>query len=260
MSSFPPPPGSTPPPPPGFPPGPPSGPPPGYVAYGGAGAVPRNVQTIGGLTKALWILVAIFIPFQVLSMFGSIATANRAQDFLDGTISESEFTNGAGIAGSLGGLLVVPIAVLTMIWMFRMASNLQALGRQGQTWKPGWAIGGWFVPPCVLYVIPWLMFGELWKGSDPEVSAGDPSWKQSRVAPIVHVWWVLYGLAPIATFFVSVGQFTNFNTDPDEMAENLAGTTGTIIASSMIGLAAAVVYLLLVRQLGDRHMRAIRER
>ena len=55
-----------------------------------------------------------------------------------------------------------------MIWMFKMAKNVRALGRQGLRYAPGWAIGGWFVPPCVLYVVPWLMFRELWKASDPE--------------------------------------------------------------------------------------------
>ena len=53
-----------------------------------------------------------------------------------------------------------------MIWMYRMAANHRALQRNG-TWAPGWAIGGWFLPPGGLYIIPFLMFRELWKASDP---------------------------------------------------------------------------------------------
>jgi hypothetical protein len=230
------------------------------VAYGGTGAVPRNVQGIGGLTKALWILVAVYIPLAVLSMFSSLAAVSRAEDFLAGEISASEFTNSASQLGSIGGILVLPIAVLTMIWMFRMAKNLEALGRGGSTWKPGWAIGGWFVPPCILYVIPWLMFCELWKGSDPDVATGDPSWKSRPVAPIVHVWWVLYGLAPIAFAAASFGQFTRFGTDARDLAEALEGTATSIVLSSIVSIVAAVAYLLLVRQLGARHMQATRER
>ena len=81
--------------------------------------------------------------------------------------------------GSLVGLLVIPIAVLTIIWMFRMAGNLRQLGRTGATWAPGWAIGGWFCPPCAIYAIPWLMFRELWRGSRSRGGAVRPGLEEA---------------------------------------------------------------------------------
>ena len=73
-----------------------------------------------------------------------------------------------------------------MIWLFRIAKNHQALGRR-LTWAPGWAIGGWFLPPIV-YVIPTLMLRESWKAADPEVPAGDERWKSSSDSPLLWIW------------------------------------------------------------------------
>jgi hypothetical protein len=160
-----------------MPPPPPSfTPPPGYVGYGGPGAaMSGSFQRIKGLAKAIDVLLIVSIPFQVLGVIGLFQIRNKARDFLAGDITESKFTEATRAnLGSLASILVIPIAVLTIILMFRMAQNLRGLGRGGATWAAGWAIGGWFCPPCVIYAIPWLMFRELWKGSDPDVAPNDP--------------------------------------------------------------------------------------
>ena len=51
--------------------------------------------------------------------------------------------------------------VLVMIWMYRISANLRAFGMT-TTWHPLFAIFGWFLPPVVLYVIPFLMLREQW--------------------------------------------------------------------------------------------------
>ena len=246
------------------PPPPPNlGPPPGYIAYGGAGAVPQGAQSIGGLTKALVVLLIIMIPLQILVVIGTININEKAKDFLNGVISRSEFEDATQAnVGTFAGLLIIPVAVLTIIWMYRMASNLRVLGRHGATWAPGWAIGGWFVPPCVLYVVPWLMFKELWRGSDPDVGYGDPSWKQGRVAPIVTIWWVMYGLLPLVGILTAASIFSQFSAggaDIDDLAEQYDKWATVNVGMAVIGIGTTAVYLMLVRQLSARHMRATRE-
>ncbi len=244
------------------PPPPNMAPPPGYIAYGGQGAAPRGVQNIGGLTKALVTLLVILLPLQLLSVVSTININSKARDFLNGSASESDFEKAAQFnIGQLAGLLIIPIAVLTIIWMFRMAGNLRSLGRTGATWAPGWAIGGWFVPPCVLYVVPWLMFKELWKGSDPGVAAGDPTWKSGRVSPLITVWWVLYGLVPLLGFVTSASIISQFSADNDfvSIAEQFDKYSAINIALAVVGIATTAVYLVLVRQLSARHMQATRE-
>lgn len=236
-------------------------PPPGYVAYGGTGAVPYGTQPIARISKVLGVLVLILVPVQLLSLLVSVQITSKAQDYLDGNISGDEFEDSySGGLGQLGGLLVIPVAVLTMIWMFRMAKNLRVLGRTDATFGPGWGIGGWFTPPFVLYVVPWLMMRELWKGSDPESPAGDQYWKGGRVAPIINVWWVLYGLVPLVGAITSAGLSASFkDLDARDRAEQFDKFAAVNVALGLIGIATVVVYWMVVRQLSTRHMKAIGE-
>lgn len=236
-------------------------PPPGYVAYGGPGSVPFGTQPIGGVAKPLGILMMIMVPVQLLSVFSTISISNSAKDYLEGTISESKFKEAySGNLSQIGGLLVIPVAVLTMIWMLRMAKNLRALGRTGATFAPGWAIGGWFTPPCAIYAVPWLMLKELWRGSDPDLPAGDPNWKSGRVSPLITAWWIMYGLLPLAGFATAAGLLSGLqDVDTRDLADQFDKFAAINIALGVLGIGTAVVYLMIVRQLSARHMKAIGE-
>lgn len=244
---------------PAMPPPPPRlSPPPGYVAYGGVnqGAF-RAFQRIGGLGKWLGICLMALIPVEVLSVIISIGNRSKARDFLDGRITENDYTSTVGLAALIGFVtfaLFIAVAVLTVVWMFRMAKNAQVMQRMG-TWKPGWGIAGWFVPPFVLYVVPYLMLRDLWKASDPDAT-GD--WRQNRVGPIVTVWWVLYGLAPLAFITVTFASFQLDRTALDA-AKEIDNKFGVTLLSSVVQVAAAIAFLLVVRQLTDRHRRTISE-
>ena len=97
----------------------------------------------------------------------------------------------------------IAIVVLSIIWLYRVVSNHRAIGRDTR-WGPGWAIGGWFVPPIVVYAVPMLVLRESWQAADPAVPPGDDRWRRNPVNPLVYVWWVLYGLVPII-FLVAGG-------------------------------------------------------
>jgi Domain of unknown function (DUF4328) len=237
-------------------------PPPGFVAYGGPGAFTGAFQSIGRLAKAMVVLMWIYLPLQALSIFDQVRLSRQAKKFLDGTISEQKFKDEVSVnPSSIVGILVIPIAVLTMIWMFRMAANLRKLGRAGQTWAPGWGIGAWFVPPCIVYAVPWLMFRELWKGSDPKVEPGDPAWKQAPVAPLVTVWWVMYGLVPLLGIFSAAGIAGQLRAGMTmrALAEKFRDYTTVNIAFTVVGMATTLVYMKLVRELSARHMQSTRE-
>jgi hypothetical protein len=49
------------------------------------------------------------------------------------------------------------------------------------------------------------------------------------------------------------------NTDADTLGQNLNDRFGFVIVSGLLAIAAAIVFLMLVRQLAARHMRAIGE-
>ena len=235
-------------------------PPPGYVAYGGQNHSSYGTfQAIKGTSKALGIVMIVVIATQVASMLASVAYRGRVADFVNGNLTSDDINGVLGIVGTIGLISAgstLGAAVLTMIWMFRMAKNQQVLGRVG-TWVPGWAIGGWFVPPCVLYVIPYLMMRDLWKGSDPD---SGPNWKQNKIAPVVHVWWVLFGLIPLLFVSVTINN-AKFGAGKsiDETARNLDDSFTTQLLQGAVQVAAAAAFLMLVRQLSARHMRVTNE-
>jgi hypothetical protein len=236
----------------------PTPPPPPYAPFGQPEFM-RPVQPVGSLAKILGWMLLILLPLQALAVADSWDLVGSARDLLAGRITQDEFeTASGGGFGNLAGFLVVPIAVLTIIWMRRMATNLRAIGRTDLTWGPGWAIGGWFVPPFVLYVVPWLMFRELWRASTPEP---DPSWRTQPVPRIIDVWWVLYGLVPILGIVSSAGTLFSLAGADDytEVAKTIDRFAVLNVSLAAIGVVTTGVYYVVVRTLSQRHMRCIHE-
>lgn len=227
-------------------------PPTGSAAPVGTGGA---LHRVGKLSTAIVILTAVAGALAALSVWASEAARDDARDLLDGAISSEEFVEGAApylLMSTVQSVATVATAVVTMIWMFRVTRNHRALHRGG-TWGAGWAIGGWFLPP-LLFVIPMLMFRELWKASDPDVPIGG-DWRHGRTSPLVPLWFVLYSLVPLGLL---VGESTggvSFNTSETAMAQQVLDGRGTAIAGAAVTLAGAIVYILLVRGLTGRHRR-----
>jgi len=248
-----------PPPPPHIPPPPSAAPPPGTGMGGGYGFAQQPLQRVASIAKAITVLLWISLPLQAVGLATSFTVLDRARKFLDGTIDEDAFLDASvSTIGSAASILTLPIAILTFVWMYRMATNLRTLGRQGLSWSPRWAIGGWFTPPCV-FVVPWLVFKELWRASDPEIAPYDTSWKQRPVSPLVNAWWVLYGLVPLLNIITGVQtiadlpQLIDENDTARTTAQNYVDTFSVSIVVGVASIAATVVYLMLVSRLTARH-------
>ena len=235
-------------------------PPPGYVAYGGGPQFRAPFDRVGGIGTALTVLLGNMAPLQLLGVFQQLKITKAARDYLDGQISQSAFEKKVNLGiGSLGGFLVLPVAVLTMILMFKMAKNVRQMGRR-TTFGPGWGIAGWFTPPCVVYAVPWLMFRELWKASDPE--PGDSTWRQAPVPAIINVWWVLYGLVPIIALITSANyviQFRSGSTEWSDVADKFDQFATINLVLSIISVGTVIVYLMMLRALVARHKTATGE-
>jgi Domain of unknown function (DUF4328) len=215
------------------------------------------LKRIRGLTTWIVVLTAIAGIVGVMSTLLSRSAADEARDFLAGRITEDDFVEAyvpALLLGSVQGAASIAIIVLTMIWMYRVASNHRALQRTGR-WAPGWAIGGWFLPPFILYLIPFLMFRELWKASDRNVGVGDQQWRENKVGIVVTIWWVLYGLAvPICMAVSQIGFGAGgFGSDYEALAEAIDERFTITLVTSLVTAAAAAAYIVMVRQLSSRH-------
>lgn len=228
------------------------------MAYQQHPAPAGGTKRIAGVAKGVAILTAVVAVGTVASTLMSAGVSTDAKDFLAGSITDDEFRdaiaplNGIQLVTSLA---TVATGVLTIIWMFRMAGNVRSYGRM-TTWSPLFAIFGWFLPPMVLYVIPFLVLRELWKASEPTTVDGTDGWKRAEDTPLLWAWFVLFGVLPAILFAVQIGSFAANGLptgDLDSIADTLDdfGTLGYL--SAALNVAAAVVWISFVRRLTQRH-------
>jgi hypothetical protein len=227
----------------------------------------RPLRRIRGLARWLVAATVVVAVANVLSTVAGLAATDDARDYLEGRISEDDFLEAytpSVLLGFVQSAAFLASIVLTMVWMFRIASNHRMLDRVGR-WSPGWTIAGWFLPPFVLYVIPYLVLRELWKASEPDVApdgtggaAGGRQWTDNPVHPAVTAWWVLYGLAPVVLIVLqglqSIGRGLGTG-GTEDLAELVDEQGGLTVVSTVLTVAAAVAWIVLVRSLTSRHTR-----
>src|SRR4051794_24663491 len=222
----PPPPNAPPPPPPlpsSSPPPPPSGlvAPPGYAGYTATpfGQVP--LKRVSGLAKVVMVLVLATALMSFVELLMRQTVRGYAEDSLAGSIDKQELRHRIltySIVPVIGSALQLAALIVTVIWMFRVASNHRALHRGG-TWGPGWAIAGWVLPPFV-WVIPTLMLVEMWKASDPDVPIGD-NWRTKTGAPLAVMWGVMYTAASVLSLAANASGSFNLGETDKALAEQL---------------------------------------
>ena len=211
------------------------------------------------------ILTAIVAISTIATTLLTAGVAQDAEDYLAGGLSDDEFRDAIAPLNAVQlivGLATIATFIVTIIWMYRLATNVRAFQRQ-TTWSPLFAIFGWMLPPFVLYVIPFLMLRELWKASDPTNPDDTESWRSSPDTPLVWAWFVLYGIAPVVLLLFSVGSFIDgglASGSLESLAESLDDFGGLVIVSTVISLASAVVWILFVKQLTARHKQLTSER
>lgn len=208
-------------------------------------------MSLGNTTVALVLLTA---GVDLVRLLLGTRLTTTARDYLDGSITETEFLSSINLLSSLSlvfMLVQVGAVISTLIWLFRIARNNLELGRGG-TWGPGWAIGGWFVPP-ILTVIPTLLLQQQWKASDP--SATISTWRGRPSSPTIWAWGVFY-TASAATPLIE--RLTNGPFDVTASRTELAARTlanPTTIGYARVGLVvvAALLFAMLAVPLTKRH-------
>lgn len=234
------------------------------MAYEGHPSPTGGVRRIGGLATPIVVSTVIVALGTLVSAVLSAGVATDAADFLAGDIGRAEFEDAIAPLNSVQLLVSVATlatGVLTIIWMFRIAGNVRAFGR-ATTWSPLFAIFGWFLPPLVLYIVPFLVLRELWKASEPTGVDETDGWKRTPDNPVLWVWFVVFGLVPAVLFAVQIGSFADGGlptNDIQSVADSLDefGALGWLTAA--LSLAAAVVWVMFVRSLTQRHKQLTNE-
>lgn len=230
--------------------------PPGYVGYTPSPMTSTPLKRTAGSERAASIAVAAAAALALGGLVAGRFVVDDADAFIAGTIDQDEFIEAATpylLLSFVQGIAVIASAVLVIVWMYRIASNHRALHRDA-TWGPGWAIGGWFLPP-LLYIIPFLMFRELWRASDPDVPIGG-EWRSRPVSRLVPAWFVLYSIVPIVLLVFQSGDLMSaFSGSETEVAEQLTGGQGPAVSGAAATVASAAVFIAMARGLGARHRR-----
>jgi hypothetical protein len=220
------------------------------------GSVPT--RRIGGIATASTVLVALTALFGLAYAVMNALAVDDARAYLDGVTTEDEFISAYGGALTvqlLQTLSQVAAGVLSVLLMFRITSNHRDLGRDS-FWGPAWAVAGWFVPPLILYVIPFLVLRQMWKASDP-----GPDWRSSRVPPVVGIWFVLYGIAPLAVVAAQgFGGMGGVGAGTDSVAELVVDQQSAIWGAGVLGVLGAGAWIVLVRAITERHTALTAER
>lgn len=179
-------------------------------------------------------------------------------------VSSSATTEADKVAASLLGLgfdvvfLPVGLAMLVVfcVWLYRVARNLPALRATELEFRPGWAVGWWFIPFANL-VQPFRVMMEIWRASDPSTGATDrASRARLPVAALLPLWWGLWlGYNVIgdilAAFNLAGGDL--FGTGPLLVA--LFGRAVLLNAGALdvlVGLGASITWVIVVRAIAAR--------
>ncbi len=222
------------------------------------GAAP--LKRVGGLGTAAATLVAVVGALGIVSYVVGRAIEDDARAFLNGTMSQSDFVDSITpytLLTVVQGVASLAAAILTIIWMYRIAANHRTLHRIGR-WGPGWAIGGWFLLPAV-NLIPYLMFRELWKASDPEVPVGG-DWRAGSVSPVVTAWFVVYGPLSLVVQIMSLWSGFNLGGTEEQLAEQIVDAQDTAAFAGVVTAVAAALFVAMARRLTRRHTTLTGER
>lgn len=237
--------------------------PPGYVAFQNAPTPVGELKRVGGLAKWTMIATAASGLVGVVSTIALVPALDKASGFLDGSVTEDEFTDAylpSQLLSTLGTVMGLAAGIFTILWMYRIATNLRVFSRK-TTFAPVFAILGWLLPPF-LFVLPLLVLRELWKASHPGTTVGDESWRRQPVSPLLYVWLVVYGIVPaVLQAVIAYSTITSIfdggfsTTDSARVTAEALDSVGEFnIASGVVTIVAAVVWIAFVKQLTARHV------
>ena len=214
------------------------------------------LKRVGGIGRAATIVVAATGALSAVAVASTWLVVDDAEAFLDEEISQTEFLEAVtpyALLSFLQALSLLASAIVVIVWMRRIAGNLRTLHR-GTTWGPGWAIGGWFLPPF-LYVIPFLAFREMWRASDPSVPVGG-EWRTGSASPVITAWFVVFGPVQAALQLAQLGDtFAGIGASEEALAEQITGSMTVPVVAAVADVVAAALFIVMASRLTARHRR-----
>ncbi|MFH0244261.1 DUF4328 domain-containing protein [Streptomyces sp. HK10] len=141
---------------------------------------------------------------------------------------------------------VVQFAVLAtagipfLMWFHRSRLNAQTFDAASQRMRPGWAIGGWFVPVVNLW-FPKKIANDIWDASTPP--GPDGTVRERLPGGLLNCWWLLWLLTWASSRFAS-RRYGDAQT-----LEELGSAVSSHLFADGVDILAAVLAILVVRRI-----------
>jgi hypothetical protein len=221
-------------------------------------------KPIGTLWKSLLVMQLCALSIAIAALVAELMLRTRAADFLAGRLTEDQFkdrTNAFGAVSQIGVAIALGQLVLQVVLSYRIAKNLQGMERPRLRWKPWTAILVWPLGFVTRGLVIFLMLGEHWKASDPEVEPLDESWKLGRLPSPLLVWFGLalaqWGLVIVAALVSHHGSFlatdVSFGSTAAEFADTLTHRLALLVTSALVSFASAIALIVTIQRLTVRH-------
>jgi hypothetical protein len=225
------------------------------IGYGGALSTGMDVESVGALrpldARSRWAvlaLVAVGLALLVSAIVDwlEIDLMNRVvagRQVTIGDLHASDTRQSIATAAYLLGLVIA--AVFFIRWFHAAYANLGPLGQKDLRFKPGWAIGSWFVPILNL-VRPKQIANDIWSGSDEAApSYFAAGWKDVAAPQLLAWWWAAW----LGSGFLSNIGARAFDT---KTAENIRNADWLDLVASVIGIVGVALAIVIVRRVTER--------
>ncbi|NEC68421.1 DUF4328 domain-containing protein [Streptomyces sp. SID9727] len=214
---------------------------------------PDQLRSPVGLARAVCVLLGAVAVADVLAIAAGIHTRMLLADGLDGgflVVDDHELTLADHLTGSAGALQMLTFmatAVVFLVWLRRVRRNAEVFDPSAHSLRPGWAIGGWFVPIGNLW-LPHRVVSGVWSASAPLDGRGH---RTSAPRGLLNAWWA----ALVVDQLVSrgAGRFYADAETGDEMVHGL----DLLAVTDALDLGAAVLAILVVRRVTAMQSRRV---
>ncbi len=197
----------------------------------------------GGIAVTTIVLLVLSMTFQLGILAGELVMLTGA---LNRDIEQADAGLVISALAVIGQVLTVTIPLIGFfcIWTHRVAANVRALGASGLRHSPGWAVGWFFIPVANLFM-PFSVFREIDRASQPTGYVDTEAWKRNAPGVVITFWWLTWFLQTIVG---GVGNILTKRFPPEMGPAVTAGVVCDVMASLLI-LSCGVFAILMIRRI-----------
>lgn len=203
----------------------------------------RSPARLSSVVIALLTVHVVFDAAAAIADWQMLDLLQRVRDGAAVTFEEaSAHDDRVFYAGLLQFAGVILAGIPFLMWFRRVYRNLGPLGVQMLRFKPGWAVGGWFVPFLGL-ARPKSIANDVWRASNPELPRDLVEPPEGAPVPGVMNWW--WGTFLVGWWLYPVDTGGDLNPSLDELMTQVQRA----LAADAFLVVAGILAILVVRKI-----------